>query len=174
MGLAEPTEVSSDKAVIALSFAPGPTRFCRCHPEAPLNTTLPNSGVGRKIELSGTGEERLNCNLAATLCPSHDATALGRSGFSPRAADPELRLERGDTRFKCFLGGARSCRHGLNRVELLTAREVHTPENALELLAQPGFDLAAHAGDGTHRAGRDTGKIIEKPILRLHVSALPL
>src|SRR5690242_8623747 len=91
--------------------------------------------------------------------------SLGGGLAEPGLESREALLER-------LLRRARLRGHRLHRVELLAPDEMHAAENALELVAQPRFDLAPHPGQGSKRPGRDAREIVDEAVLSLHISIL--
>src|SRR6185437_5380818 len=105
--------------------------------------------------------------LCRGLAP--DAASSGRS-LGGGLAEP--RLERGEPLLERFLRDPRLRGHRFHRVELLAPDKIHAAEDALELVAQPRFDLAPHPGQSSESAGRDAREIVDETVLSLHILVL--
>jgi hypothetical protein len=80
----------------------------------------------------------------------------------------EPRFQLCDPEFERLLRRARLGCHRLHGVKLLASDEVHSRQDALELLAQAAFKFVTDAGERAQRASGDSREVIEQSVLGLH------
>src|SRR4051794_22195619 len=91
-----------------------------------------------------------------------------RPGIIAMLQSGEPAFQRRNPATQNFLLLPRLGRHRPGRLDLLAADQVHPGEQALGLVAEPRFDLAAYAGQRACRAGRHSREIVEESVLALH------
>ncbi len=70
--------------------------------------------------------------------------------------------------FKFLVLLARLGGHGLDRLELVAAGNVHAVQDLGDLVADAGLDLVLHAGQRAHGAVGHLGEVVDEGIAGLH------
>src|SRR4029077_11063659 len=80
----------------------------------------------------------------------------------------ELGLQLGDLLLQFLVLLARLGGHGLDRVELVAARDVHAVQDLGDLVADARLDLVLHAGQCAHGAVGHLGEVVDERVACLH------